>query len=404
MRAKAERSLDTAASFEAMATPAPAASQIIDLLPLNDTQGPPSQVLLMDYPLSTPALPTTLTFPSPRLASHSPDHPSIVSHDDAINVAAVQAASKSATIPLSEDRASPPNSPGRKPPHQVMTPTRDLSPWETSAAMDPPPQHSTAPPLIAPPLPPAITRLVVPPLPSTLTDLKISLMDVVYGTSRGLTAGQEERAQIEELVTMLEARTPISDVSSAMEVLQGRWKLVYTSNTRTLMILNAIQSFPIVDIGDIYQVIDSDHLTVHNKVDLALPVLLSLRSDSGMEVRSPSTFKVRVQSVGLETYIQTPHVLMALDIPDSIQILGQSIDLSPIKQLVMGPIQSGLGTVQSLLKAATSPDISLPTSVSGPLGEPLEDMTTLWMIATFLDDSLRISRDDSGSMYIFLRD
>ena len=113
----------------------------------------------------------------------------------------------------------------------------------------------------------------VPPafngIPPTLTNLKCSLMDIVYGTARGLAAGQEDRAQIEELVTMLEARTPTSDVSCAMEVLQGRWTLVYTSNTRTLMILNAIQSFPIVDIGDIYQIIDSNTLTVHNKVDVS---------------------------------------------------------------------------------------------------------------------------------------
>ena len=40
----------------------------------------------------------------------------------------------------------------------------------------------------------------------------------------------------------------------AMPTLHGRWKLVYTSNTRTLMLLNAIQSFPLVDIGDVYQV------------------------------------------------------------------------------------------------------------------------------------------------------
>ena len=33
-----------------------------------------------------------------------------------------------------------------------------------------------------------------------------------------------------------------------MGTLHGRWKLVYTSNTRTLMLLNAIQSFPMVSV------------------------------------------------------------------------------------------------------------------------------------------------------------
>ena len=35
----------------------------------------------------------------------------------------------------------------------------------------------------------------------------------------------------------------------AMGTLHGRWKLVYTSNTRTLMLLNAIQSFPMVSVS-----------------------------------------------------------------------------------------------------------------------------------------------------------
>jgi len=34
-----------------------------------------------------------------------------------------------------------------------------------------------------------------------------------------------------------------------MGILHGRWKLVYTSNTATLMLLNAIQSFPLVRSG-----------------------------------------------------------------------------------------------------------------------------------------------------------
>lgn len=39
-----------------------------------------------------------------------------------------------------------------------------------------------------------------------------------------------------------------------MDALDGCWKLVYTSNTQTLMLLNAIDSLPMVDIGDVYQV------------------------------------------------------------------------------------------------------------------------------------------------------
>lgn len=52
----------------------------------------------------------------------------------------------------------------------------------------------------------------------------------------------------------------------AVERLHGRWKLVYTTNQPTLTLLSAIQSVPLVDIGDVYQVVDGATLTVHNKV------------------------------------------------------------------------------------------------------------------------------------------
>lgn len=40
----------------------------------------------------------------------------------------------------------------------------------------------------------------------------------------------------------------------ALGALSGRWKLVYTSSTQTLLLLNALDALPLVDIGDVYQV------------------------------------------------------------------------------------------------------------------------------------------------------
>jgi hypothetical protein len=92
------------------------------------------------------------------------------------------------------------------------------------------------------------------------------LLDVVYGTTRGVTASLDERGEAEELITILEGRNPNTVVTDALEVLHGRWKLVYTTNTQTLMLLNAIQALPLVDIGDVYQVVDGANLVAHNKV------------------------------------------------------------------------------------------------------------------------------------------
>jgi hypothetical protein len=45
-------------------------------------------------------------------------------------------------------------------------------------------------------------------------------------------------------------------LQQALNALSGRWKLVYTSSTQTLLLLNALDALPLVDIGDVYQVCD----------------------------------------------------------------------------------------------------------------------------------------------------
>jgi hypothetical protein len=62
-----------------------------------------------------------------------------------------------------------------------------------------------------------------------------------------------------------------------------------------------------------------------------MPLLMSLRADTGFEVRTPHSFKVRFHSVGLETYIETPQLIASLDVPEKIEILGQTLDLTPLK-------------------------------------------------------------------------
>lgn len=61
---------------------------------------------------------------------------------------------------------------------------------------------------------------------------------------------------------------------------------------------------------------------------------------------------------------------------------------------VIAPVQSGLSTATDLLRRAASPELALP-AVEG---------NALWMLTTYLDDTIRISRDDAGSMFVMLRD
>eukprot|EP00198_Chlamydomonas_reinhardtii_P009628 XP_001698965.1 plastid lipid associated protein [Chlamydomonas reinhardtii] len=232
---------------------------------------------------------------------------------------------------------------------------------------------------------------------------KAALLDAVYATARGVNATPQQRAAIDELVAALEAQNPNTAPTDAVSALAGRWKLVYTSNVGTVMLLGALDNLPLVDVGDVCQTIDPVTLTATNKVDLAVPMMLSLRAESGLEVRSPRQFKsltmhqtqVRLTKVGLDTFISTPQLLAALEIPESVTVLGATLDLGPLRRLVE-PINNGLEAAQDLMNRVTAPEL--------PLGPSMSSAASLWMLTTYLDDNLRISRDDEGRVFVMLKD
>lgn len=79
------------------------------------------------------------------------------------------------------------------------------------------------------------------------------------------TARSEVRAEVNELITQLEAINPNPNPAEAIDALGGSWKLVYTSNSELIALL-ALSRLPFVTIGDITQKIDTATMTVENKV------------------------------------------------------------------------------------------------------------------------------------------
>ncbi|GFH26426.1 PAP_fibrillin domain-containing protein, partial [Haematococcus lacustris] len=86
-------------------------------------------------------------------------------------------------------------------------------------------------------------------------------------------------------------------------------------------------------------------------------------------------------------------VLAGLEIPDQLTVLGAAVDLTPLKRLIQDPLASGLGTARALLGA-----------VAPQAASQVGEATSLWMLTTYLDDSLRISRDDNGAVFVMLKE
>lgn len=226
------------------------------------------------------------------------------------------------------------------------------------------------------------------PVPSEIDRLKKALVNLFYGTARGLSATSETRAEIIELITQLEAKNPTAAPTEALSLLNGKWILAYTSFSGLFPLLTR-GTLPIVTVEEISQTIDSENLTVQNSVQFAGPLATtSISTNAKFEVRSPKRVQIKFQ----EGIIGTPQLTDSIVVPENVEFLGQKIDLTPFK----GLINSVQDTASSVAKTISSQP-PLKFSLSNSNAES-------WLLTTYLDEELRISRGDGGSVYVLIKE
>ncbi|KAJ0250234.1 plastid-lipid-associated protein 1 [Hirschfeldia incana] len=218
--------------------------------------------------------------------------------------------------------------------------------------------------------------------------LKRMLADSLYGTDRGLNASSETRAEISELITQLESRNPNPAPNEALFLLNGKWILAYTSFVGLFPLLSRRIS-PLVKVDEISQTIDSDSFTVHNSVRFAGPLATtSLSTNAKFEIRSPKRVQVKFE----QGIIGTPQLTDSLEIPEFVEVLGQKIDLNPIRGLLTS-VQDTASSVARTISSQPPLKFSLPG-----------DSAQSWLLTTYLDKDLRISRGDGGSVFVLIRE
>ena len=226
----------------------------------------------------------------------------------------------------------------------------------------------------------------------TLEELKSLLDDTLWGTGRGLSANSDTRAEITDLVAQLEAKTPITEPNQSMDQLGGEWKLVYTSNSE-LMPLLALGKLPLVEVGDITQTIDAASGKVENKVEFTVPFSkTSIGSTASFDVRSPKLLEIEFT----DGRIATPELMSDFELPDSIDVAGQTLELTGLKSALKpldGPVRSVIEQASTFLAGQPDFTFKTPASRNGT-------SKATWLLNTYLDDDLRIARGDGGSLFI----
>ncbi|CAK9187299.1 unnamed protein product [Ilex paraguariensis] len=213
-----------------------------------------------------------------------------------------------------------------------------------------------------------------------LWELKKALVDTVYDNDFGFRASLEVRAEALELVTQLEAANPTPAPTEAVEVLDGNWVLLYTAFSELLPLL-AVGTIPLLKVERICQEINTGSLTIENSITLSSPVAsFSFSASASFEVRSPSRIQVQFK----EGTLKPPEIKSSVDLPESIDLFGQKINLSPARQVV-NPLQDAVAGIARSISGQSPLKIPIP-------GE----RAASWLLVTYLDKDLRISRGDGG--------
>ncbi len=189
---------------------------------------------------------------------------------------------------------------------------------------------------------------------------KDDLMRAIAGQNRGLEASDTDKTAILSAIARLEDRNPTPRPLEAPALLDGNWRLLYTTSRELLN----IDRFPFYNLGDIYQCIRLEDRKIYNIAQLqGLPYLDSLVSVAAQFTpTSPVRVTVKFQRfvVGLQRIINYRNPNQFIEALES-----------PQKFLAL--------------------DSQIQTDRQG------------WLDITYLDETLRIGRGNVGSVFVLAK-
>lgn len=190
---------------------------------------------------------------------------------------------------------------------------------------------------------------------------KAALLEAIAGTNRGLLAAEAEKQAILAAIAQLEDHNPTSRPTEAIPLLNGNWRLLYTTSQGLLN----IDGLPLFKLGQIYQYIRAQEAKIYNIAEVyGLPYLEGLVSVSArFQPVSERRVKVKFER----------------------SILG-------LQRLI--DYRSPEHFVQQLEAGKTMVAIDFSIENRDQQG---------WLDITYLDDDLRVGRGNEGSVYVLAK-
>lgn len=190
---------------------------------------------------------------------------------------------------------------------------------------------------------------------------KADLLEAIAGKNRGLLATEADRQAILAAIAQLEDLNPTLRPLDAPELLDGNWRLLYTSSRALL----GLDRFPLLNLGQVYQCIRTGTSQVYNIAEIVgIPYLEG------------------IVSVAARFY---PVSERRVDVRFERSILG-------LKRLIgyQAPMEF-IAAIESG-QSFTAIDFPIPT-----------DDQRGWLDITYLDQDLRISRGNEGSVFVLTK-
>jgi len=192
--------------------------------------------------------------------------------------------------------------------------------------------------------------------------LKTDVLEAIAGKNRGLLVNDDDKIKILSVVEKLEDENPHPQPFKTPELLEGNWRLLYTTSKSIL----GLNNFPLLQLGSIYQYIRMESNKIYNIAEInGLPFLEGLVS----VVASFSAISDHTIDVNFErSIIGLQRILNYISPVEFINQIESGKKFLPIDFNITNDNQQG------------------------------------WLKITYLDEDLRIGRGNQGNMFILAKE